>query len=179
MKSKSFTYTWPIMCTLLLMIFVLAACGANQTSDQSQSSTKTSTPTVQATQSGSAQTATPGATQGYCGSISQMLQRSSASTGKSDPQQVGNCFWNAYQTCTPASLNYVVGSVDTVTTRTFLIQKTGSGCLVQDKLQMRVIPRPPQKSQLYTCSAIKMQATALQVLNCQTDGTITLSLMKK
>lgn len=176
-RFRAPVYPVLIMCLLALLVLALAACGSN--SDQGSAST--ATPTAQSTQSSTpsaAATGTPGVAQGYCGSISRMLQGAIASPGPGDPQKVGNCFWSAYQQCRPASLNYVTGGVDTILTRTFQLQKTASGCLVQDKIQMRVLPRPPRTTAVYTCASVKMQTSALQFLNCQKDGTINLSLNK-
>ncbi|GHO87458.1 hypothetical protein [Dictyobacter formicarum] len=181
MEIQSFrapVYPVLTMFILVLVVLALAACGSN--SDQGSASTTTHP--AQSTPSPASQavaTSTPGATQGYCGSISRMLLGAKASPGQGDPQQVANCFWSAYQQCRPASFTYATGSVDTILTRTFQTQKSASGCLVQDKLQMRVLPRPPRTTAVYTCASVKMQASTLQFLNCQKDGTITLSLNKQ
>ncbi|GCE08016.1 hypothetical protein [Dictyobacter aurantiacus] len=177
MKIRKFNIPLLTMCLLALLVLVLAACG----SSSDQGSAGTTTPTAQSTPTPTPSPMTPtatgtsGATQGSCGSISNMLRGapSSGTSTNSDPQQVGDCFWSAYQQCRPASLNYVTGGVDTILTRTFQIQKTASGsCQVQDKIQMRVLPRPPRTTAVYTCASVEKQATALQFRNCQKDGTI-------
>ncbi|GLV55667.1 hypothetical protein KDH_25110 [Dictyobacter sp. S3.2.2.5] len=180
MKTQKFRIPMLTMCLLALLALVLAACGGNSdqgstgTTPPKAQSTPTPTPSPAATATG-----TPGVAQGSCGSISNMLRGAPASgtSTNSDPQQVGNCFWSAYQQCRPASLNYVTGGVDTILTRTFQTQKTASGsCQVQDKIQMRVLPRPPKTTAVYTCTSVEMQATELQFRNCQKDGTINIFL---
>jgi len=157
---RASTYMLITVCMLLLCVLGTVACST----DQAKEALPTSSPVV---------------VQRSCGSISQLGRGPSTVTGNSDPQQVGDCFWHAYQQCTAtASFNFVTSSIDTVLIRTFQTQKTGSGCQVLDKVQMRIVPHPPRVKQVYTCASVKKLASALQILNCQGDGTITISLLK-
>jgi len=182
MKIQKFrlpVYAVLTMCLLALLMLALTACGSN--SDQG-STTSSTPPKAQSTPTptpASVATSTPGTPAGYCGSISRMMQGAKSLPGPGDPQKVGNCFWSAYQQCQPASISYITASIDTTLTRTFETRKTASGaCQVQDTVQTRVIPRPPRTMGVYTCTSAKMRATSLQFLDCQKDGTITLSLEK-
>jgi hypothetical protein len=159
-----------IVGVLLLFIAGVTACGnSNNQANAHPSSTATAAPTM-----------TPIVSLQSCGVITKMGNGPSGGfstgTGKSDPQSVGNCFLQAYQACTSTSFTYVVSSVDTITTRTFQLQKSGSTCQIHDTVQSHVLPRPARTTGVYTCALVKKQDSTLQILHCQDDGTIVLSI---
>lgn len=171
MRNKSLRASIQMLITvsiLLLCVLGTTACNA----------TPVTTPGSPLTTTAVTPTSSASAGQLSCGSISQLGPGSVPTTKTSTPQQIGDCFWQAYQQCTAASLTFVTSSIDTILTRTFQIQKIGGGCQVLDKVQMRIVPQPPRVKQTYTCTSVQKTTSTLQVLNCQDDGTITISLVK-
>jgi len=98
------------------------------------------------------------------------IKTSASSTVK--PSVAGNCFMQAFQQCQAASLVVNFGSVDTVTTHTFTLQKQNAGCTISDAVQSRVIPRPAKNIGTYTCTGLVSAANELHFNGCGKLGNI-------
>ncbi len=154
-----------VVSFMLLGAFSITACG---TTDSTAATTTSQKTTVTTPTSGQAQV--------NCGSISQSMR--GPVTSKDDPQKVVDCFWSAFQQCRPASLDFKTSGVDTVLTRTFQLQKAGSSCQVLEKVQNQIFPQKPRVTGTYVCASVQKNATALQFMNCQTEGTVKVPLSK-
>src|SRR5450432_4082078 len=144
-KALAFPSLLGTFLSLALFAILLAGCG---------SSTVGSTPTTTNPTTASVQ---------KCGSIGVMRTQPvpiiPASTIKTSaptvaPSVAGNCFWQAFQQCQAASLVVNFGSVDTVTTHTFTLQKQNTNCKISDAVQNRIIPRPAKNVGNYTCTGL-------------------------
>jgi hypothetical protein len=111
-----------------------------------------------------------------CGAIgvmrSQPVIASVAKTGEVKPSVAGNCFMQAFQQCQAASLVVNFGSVDTVTTHTFTLQKQNAGCTISDAVQSRIIPRPAKNIGTYTCTGLVSATNELHFNGCGKLGNI-------
>ncbi len=88
------------------------------------------------------------------------------------PSVAGTCFWQAFQQCQPASLVVSFGSVDTVTTHTFTLQKQNTNCAISDVVQSRIIPRPAKTIGTYTCTGLVNASNELHFNGCGTLGNV-------
>jgi hypothetical protein len=85
-----------------------------------------------------------------------------------------NCFWQAFRTCQPATLVYIMGGVDTVLTRTFTIHNNHGKCSITDTRQFQVVPRLPSPAQVFTCAGLTKLSNTLRINTCGKDGNIVL-----
>ena len=85
--------------------------------------------------------------------------------------QVEECFWQAYQTCTPATLLYTV-AYRLYFTRTFTVTSNGSACKIND--YPRQAGTTPNTSILTTiaCAGLAQRDGGLLISRCGSDGTI-------
>lgn len=100
-----------------------------------------------------------------CGSISQggpVAQPANASAAE-------NCFWQAYQQCKPATLEYTVSSVDTGTTHQLTLTPQTDGCRITDVSTHYVVPNT-QKTTTYVCSGMTKLTQGLQLQGCGAEG---------
>jgi hypothetical protein len=108
-----------------------------------------------------------------CGSIGVMRSRVTTNTpGNTQANGAGNCFWQAFQQCHAASLTVNFGSVDTITTHIFTLQKNNTSCTISDAVQNRVIPHLAKATGTYTCSNLVNSASELRFNGCGTLGNI-------
>jgi len=87
-------------------------------------------------------------------------------------RQAEDCFWRAYQTCSPATLAFSKTGVDTVLTHTFTVTGNNGKCAISDTVQNGgpdAIPTPPRT---YTCAGLTQQADGLHFTSCGADGDI-------
>ena len=87
-------------------------------------------------------------------------------------RQAEDCFWRAFQTCSPATLAFSKMGVDTVLTHTFTITQDNGKCSISDTVQNGgpdAIPTPPRT---YTCSGLTRQVDGLHFSSCGEDGDI-------
>jgi hypothetical protein len=87
-------------------------------------------------------------------------------------RQAENCFWQAFQTCSPATLAFSKMGVDTVLTHTFTITGNNGKCAISDTVQNGgpdAVPTPPRT---YTCAGLTQQADGLHFTSCGADGDI-------
>ncbi len=87
-------------------------------------------------------------------------------------QKAGDCFWNAYQQCKPASLVLSVGGLDTITRHNFSVGKQSANCAVSDMVQHSIAPNPPRTTGTYLCSGMSYTGGELRIQNCGPEGTI-------
>jgi len=173
MRNRSSSLFTPLSIGILALLISigLVACGSGQgVATGATPTTSTQSPT--ATQP-STTTSTPGVSNGpvqNCGTISMSL-RGAPESGVG-PQKSGNCFWQAFQQCQPATLVYHLTSIDTVTTHTFTTTKNGSACAVTDHVQHSIVPRPPTDAGTFTCASVSNTAGKLDFNGCGTAGNI-------
>jgi hypothetical protein len=108
-----------------------------------------------------------------CGVIGVMRTTSDANTpGNVNANVASNCFWQAFQQCHAASLIVNFGSVDTITTHTFTLQKKNTSCTISDAVQNRILPLPARNTGTYTCSGLVNTPGELRFNGCGKSGTI-------
>jgi hypothetical protein len=85
--------------------------------------------------------------------------------------QIEECFWRAYQTCTPATLLYSAAG-QFYFLRTFTIQPSGSACKINDS--SRQAGKTPNTTILTTiaCGGLAQRDGGLLISRCGSDGTI-------
>jgi len=96
-----------------------------------------------------------------------------------DAKQAEDCFWQAFQKCSPASLVYTLASVDTVTIRTFTIQSNGDHCSPVDAVQHTIVPAPLSAAKTYTCTGVTHKPDGLHFSSCGVDGDVVVSLQAR
>ncbi len=112
---------------------------------------------------------TPVAAGQDCGTITML--------GPNPPQdanalQSEQCFWQAYQQCTVATLTVTMRGVDAGMTHQFTLDKTGGSCTIVDTLQSYVVPiRTPSANKL-TCASLVQQNGGLLFKSCGDQGDI-------
>jgi hypothetical protein len=83
-----------------------------------------------------------------------------------------NCFLQAFRVCQPAILVYIIGSVDTLLVRTFIIHNNHGKCSITDARQFRLVPRPLTPAVIFTCAGLTKLQNALRINACGRDGNI-------
>ncbi len=141
---------------LALLLFLLAACGAN-------SSTITGG-------NGSGATAAEPPIR-HCGTVHIQGQHVMSADQKS-VKDVENCFWQAYQQCSPAMLVYSQGGVDAATIQTFSLKSQNGKCVITDALQHVVYPHTPTSIGSDTCTGLAQQTDGLHFLACSRQGDV-------
>ncbi len=68
-----------------------------------------------------------------------------------------NCFYQAYQVCSAATLTVTISGVDAGTINQFGLRKNGDQCQVTDVVTRYVAPRPTPAPMLVTCSELTQQ----------------------
>lgn len=155
-----------VLSTLVLLLFV----GIGSVSCATSQSTTAANAPANLTPAQTTTVASVGTQQ--CGTITYRLN------GQYSDQvhQSGQCFWQAFSQCQPASLVYVMNGVDTSTRSTFSVVKQSAHCTITDASQHRTIPRPARPVQTFTCTNVTSDGKALQFLGCGTDGNITVPI---
>ena len=75
-------------------------------------------------------------------------------TVSSGAQSVEDCFFQAYQQCTPATLEVSFMGVDAGARDSFSLQTGDSGCVITATIQTYVAPRPPRPPMTVTCAGL-------------------------
>ena len=91
-------------------------------------------------------------------------------------RQAENCFWQAFQQCSAASLTFQQSGIDAGVIHTFIIVNNTGKCSISDVTQHYIAPNPTQAGQTYTCTSLARQADGLHFLNCGTEGNIVVPL---
>jgi hypothetical protein len=147
------------MGLLLVVICVgLVACGSNTTTGGASNPTPTVSTQAQ-----------------LCGSVqaNPMGHPLNGTTAK----QAEDCFWQAEQKCQPASLTYIAGGVDTITTHVFTIQSNSGKCSVSDAMTHAIVPSKPSVPKTYTCGSVNQQADGLHFTACGDEGDIVVPMV--
>lgn len=140
-----------LFCTLVILI--LAACGS--TASGGPGPTPMVTVTLQALK---------------CGSIQTNPRGLPLDTARA--KQAGACFWQAYQKCQPAMLQFTRASVDTVASHMFSIHTSGQNCSVTDSMQHTVVPAKPSEAKTYACTAVTSKSDGLHFSACGEEGDV-------
>jgi hypothetical protein len=88
-----------------------------------------------------------------CGRVS-VIGPPGSGANNSDAQANENCFFQAYQSCSPATLLVSFSGVDAGTRHTFSFQESSGVCAISDTLQHFVVPRPPQPGTTVACAGL-------------------------
>lgn len=126
---------------------------------------------------GSAASSTGGAT-ALTGPTTNCGQVHVAGPGLQNPtqaQQNANCFYQAYQHCSAATLEASFMGIDTGADHKLVTIASGNGCAVQDTMTRYQVPSAATPTpQVYTCTSVKQTATALVLDNCGDLGTVSI-----
>jgi hypothetical protein len=163
MDTKNTRFLAQQLCLSLFIMLIgcaLAACGSNSST----------------TGSGSSANPTP-AQPKNCGTIKQAAGKTVGTS--TTVQQTGDCFWQAFQQCQPASMTFAVSGVDTLTTHTFTTKKTATSCVVTDTIKHQIMPRPSKNTTTVTCAGVTKEQNALRFTSCGTQGDLVISLSPK
>ena len=153
-----------IVATLILLCASLAGCGSYIPSQEGQSqATPTSTSAL-----------TPNPTQAEqvqnCGKVD--IIPNGKPSDANQARQAGNCFWQAFQNCQPASLLLKEHSLDTGADHTFTTNGTHGKCSIMDTVKHYIVPNNLNTTRSYTCSGLVMQADGLHFIACGSLGNI-------
>ncbi len=161
--------------TLILLVLVLSACttpaAAPPTSVPAIPPTvaaPTSAPTIPpptVPPTSAPVTSSPTAATGVhdCGQISMLGPNPPRDPTALDAE---NCFRQAYEQCTPASLTVAIRGVDAGTTHMFTTAKTASGCSVSDTFSSYVVPLKTPTPATVQCTGITTKNGALVISGC-------------
>ncbi len=101
-----------------------------------------------------------------CGAIHQ------GATGVSGDAAAETCFWQAYSTCQPATLEYTFMGVDAGATHTFTAQPGAAGaCALSDSVESYIAPSH-NVTHTYTCANLRQQNGGLLFAACSAEGDI-------
>jgi hypothetical protein len=145
---------------IALAIVGVTACGY---SGSYQGSTPSTQPSAQVIHP-SVQAAKCGTVQGFGN-----LKVPVADTGA---EQAKNCFWHAFQQCQPTSLVYIIGGVDTVLIRTFMIHNENGMCLISDAKQWHISSNLLSAPEIFACADLLQKPDGLYFSGCGKDGDI-------
>ncbi len=87
-------------------------------------------------------------------------------------RQAENCFWQAFQTCRPATLVFITNSLHATFTHTFTIHNDHGSCSILDATKFGSITNSASPTTVYSCAGLKRYPRALYFLACGKDGTI-------
>ena len=145
-----------LLVGLVCMLFFLTACGTNGST------------TTGSTGPGATATSLPIKRCGIVHSLRQLV----VPTEQKGVKSVEDCFWRAYQQCSPATLIYSQGAVDTATIHTFSLKSQNGKCVITDTLQHVVFPRTPTPGVNTTCAGLTQQSSGLHFLACGNEGDV-------
>ena len=182
---------WKLCLPCALCCIIIAACGTTSTTgQQGQANTSTthgtpavgSTPTAASTSKAHNTPPPSSSSPTACGTIT-VSQGTTGGMGpqsmqQSDPQQVSQCFWNAFQQCQPATLRFVVTGTTTETTRTFTIEQGTQSCSVSDTVQTGTSAEPDTATNVYSCTNVVNSTTEMLISSCGADGNITIPITR-
>ena len=146
----------PLRCSLLIalaaVMLILSACGSKSTTTGGQPG---STPAAQVQKCGSVETSPNGLI-----------------TSATQAKLAESCFWQAYQQCHAATLNFTKHSLDTGAIYAFTIVNTNGQCSISNATQTYIAPHPPKSGKTYTCTGLTQQADGLLFTSCGEVGDI-------
>jgi len=106
-----------------------------------------------------------------CGVV-QTLGRLEVPPSDTGAEKVETCFWRAFQHCHPATLIFIVSSIDTSLIRTFTLHNKKGSCSISDAKQLRVVPNRPSPAKTYTCTGLVKLPGGLRFTACDQDGDV-------
>jgi hypothetical protein len=172
---------WGLRCRLskicaigLLLIFASAGMTACSYSGAAQASVSSALTQSQVQSSTSVAQSQPSAAVAgkKCG-IVQSLGRLEVPVADSDAGPAENCFLQALQQCRPATLVFIMSSIDTSVLRTFSTHNNHGTCSLVDTRQFRVLPGRTSAPVNYTCAGVKKIQGGLLFVACGQDGNVT------
>ncbi|GCE10796.1 hypothetical protein [Tengunoibacter tsumagoiensis] len=169
MQLRSYISHLLFACICLVIALSMVACGAQGEGSASPTPTPTATTAVPIT-------TTAGITivGQNCGKVS--VRPNGSLDAQQAPGDVSNCFWKAFQSCQSATMMFVVGGIDTLTTRAFTVQKQAGTCKVSEAVQHSIAPRPANSTTINSCADIIKSADKLTFHSCGEDGTVEVPL---
>lgn len=87
-------------------------------------------------------------------------------------KQAEACFWQSYQKCQPAMLEFASRSIDTVALHTFSIRTSGQNCSVTDAMQHAIVPAKLSAAKTYTCAGVAATSDGLHFSVCGDEGDV-------
>ncbi|HZS76605.1 MAG TPA: hypothetical protein VFA41_08310 [Ktedonobacteraceae bacterium] len=155
-RRGSFVRSAGMLLVTVLFVLLMAACGTNTTTGGGQPS---NTPTTAPTHPQN------------CGSLHKN-QLALVQKDKAVAPQDENCFWQAYQQCSPATLTFTQTSIDTGVIHTFTVKNVNGKCTITDSYQHFIAPNPPGKAVDYTCGSMTKESDGLHIASCGQMDTI-------
>jgi hypothetical protein len=107
-------------------------------------------------------------TRQQCGMVSAL----NGQVTSSGAAQSEDCFYQAYQACSPATLEYNDHRVDSGTRYTFSLQSSDSSCPITESVQRYTLPMPPGSPELSTCADLIQNQFGLFFRSCQRGTTV-------
>lgn len=141
-----------ITLVCLCLGILLAACGTNGGTTTGAGSTPTKVVVQQ------------------CGTVHTTPRGSVADTKAATAAE--NCFAQAYKQCQPATLGFVLVSLDSGVNRTLTIKNVNGQCVITDATQHFVVPQTPGPVQTYPCTGLTQQTDGLHLTSCGQDGNL-------
>lgn len=96
-----------------------------------------------------------------CGKISVLGKNTTESSNQAE-----DCFYHAYQSCTPAALVFTQAGVDAGSIHNLKIFKDRNTCKITDTIQSYIAPRPPSTRQTSLCSILNQKPDGLHITGC-------------
>jgi len=109
-----------------------------------------------------------------CGEVHTLNGQFSESGGT--VRQTENCFWQAFQQCSAATLTFEASGIDAGVIHTFTTVNNNGKCSISDATQHYIAPNPAQPGKTYSCTGLTQQADGLHFLNCGDEGNIVVPL---
>ena len=141
-----------LLIALIALILILTACGSNTTTIGGQPG---GTPPAQVQKCGSVETSPNGLI-----------------TDATKAKQAENCFWQAYQQCHAATLNFTKRGLDAGAIHAFTIANNNGQCSISDAIQTYIAPSPPKPGNTYNCTGLTREADGLHIAYCGDLGDI-------
>ena len=83
-----------------------------------------------------------------------------------------NCFRQAFEQCTPASLTVTIRGVDAGTSHVFTTAKAANGCAVSDTFQSYIVPLRTPTPLTVQCTSVTTRNGALVISGCNGEEDI-------
>ncbi len=156
---------------LVLVVLLLSACNAQAAAPTSAPTSLPPTVAPTSAPVASSPTAVPQSTAQPTGATGARDCGQIIMLGPNPPREATaldseNCFRQAFEQCTAATLTVSIRGVDAGTTHTFTTSKTASGCSVSDTMQSYVIPLRTPTPTTIQCTGVTTQNGALVIKGC-------------
>jgi len=165
---------------LVFLIVLCAGCGTYTYGQGGQSQTTPAPTATSSQQAGShgqggqphsTPTSSPASPQQAqnCGTVDTALN--GQPVDRNQARLAGNCFWQAFQHCRPATLVFITPSAGTALIRTFTIHNNQGTCSISDAKQLRMTANQLSAVKTFTCTGL-VQQQGLLFLSCGEDGNV-------